>query len=71
MVEVKRLRELGKFFYLKYITIVSREKSREVNVKIKIKIKISWANKIAVRIKFPMLIIRSDFLARKRYEQRI
>ena len=63
MVEVKRLRELGKIAYLNYTAIV--------NVKINIKNKFTCVNKNAVQIKFRMFIIQSVSLARKLYEQRM
>ena len=46
-------------------------KSRGVNVKINIKNKCPWINKNAVQLKFRMFIIRSIFLARKLYGQRM
>ena len=62
MVEVKRLRELSKIAYLNYTTIVSREKSRGVNVKINIKNKFFGLPKMQFESDFECLSFDPFFL---------
>ena len=50
MVEVKRLRKLGKIAYLNYSTIVTRQKVEKEMQKLISKTKCSWVSKNAVQI---------------------